>query len=122
MDFNIGQIQQALSVERLAGYALHGRAEPEEQLIRRYLWNVQLGEALYPVLHFTEIALRNRLHEALSRRAGREAWYEHFPLESREASAISDAKNLLQRRARPVTPGRLVAELHFGFWCSLFDV
>jgi hypothetical protein len=21
-----------------------------------------------------------------------------------------------------VTPGRLVAELHFGFWCSLFDV
>jgi hypothetical protein len=72
MDLNIGQIQQALSVERLAGYALHGRAEPEEQLIRRYLWNVQLGEALYPVLHFTEIALRNRLHEALSRRAGRE--------------------------------------------------
>lgn len=34
---------------------------------------------------------------------------------------IAEAKQTLQHQGKPIQPGRLIAELSFGFWTSLFD-
>jgi len=112
----------AMSSERLSGYHRKGQAESASHVLRRYLWNMQLSEALYPALNLLEVTLRNRLHTALNRHAGRDDWYTVIALEPREAAAIQDAIALLVRQGKPVTAGGVVAELSFGFWCSLFDV
>jgi hypothetical protein len=112
----------ALSTERLTGYQRTGRSETAEQILQRYLWNIQLCEALYPVLNLLEVTLRNTLHSALWQHTGNEDWYASFAFDQREAQAVQDAVNLLKRNRKPITPGAVVAEMSFGFWCSLFDV
>lgn len=112
----------ALSTERLTGYQRTGRSETAEHTLQRYLWNIQLCEALYPVLNLLEVTLRNTLHSALWQHTGHEDWYASFPFDQREALAIQDTVNLLKRNRKPVAPGAVVAEMSFGFWCSLFDV
>jgi len=112
----------ALSADRLTGYRRTGRSESAEHILQRYLWNIQLCEALYPVLNLLEVTLRNTLHSALWQHTGHEDWYATFPFDQREAQSIQDAVNLLKRNRKPVAPGAVVAEMSFGFWCSLFDV
>lgn len=68
----------ALSTERLTGYQRTGRSETAEHTLQRYLWNIQLCEALYPVLNLLEVTLRNTLHSALWQHTGHEDWYASF--------------------------------------------
>lgn len=112
----------ALSAERLTGYRHPGANEPDGQVLRRYLWNIQLCEALYPVLDLLEVTLRNALHAALSQRTGRADWYSVFALEQRESAAIQEAIKRLNDKGKTIVSGAVVAEMNFGFWCSLFDV
>ncbi len=112
----------ALSTERLTGYRRTGSSETAEHILQRYLWNIQLCEALYPVLNLLEVTLRNTLHSVLWQYTRREDWYAAFPFDQREVLVIQDAVNLLKRNRKPVAPGAVVAEMSFGFWCSLFDV
>lgn len=109
---------KAHSSDRLAGYGSDG-ATREEVLIR-YLWNTALGESLYPALQSLEVVLRNSIHFTAAEAFGTATWYENY-LIPRESSAIGEAKERLATRKKPITPGRVVAELHFGFWTSLFS-
>jgi hypothetical protein len=53
------------SNERLRAFAK--TADDKERIIlTRYLWNVALCEAYYPILHVLEIALRNAVFQAFS--------------------------------------------------------
>ena len=38
-----------------------------------------------------------------------------------EQNEIADAKRAIADRPKPVTPGRVVAELNFGFWVRMFS-
>lgn len=91
--------------------------EPDDMIMARYLWNVQLCEALYPSLNFIEIVLRNQVEAAISRHFG-EGWLseESSLLAAPEQSEIAKAKSKLKMPTR----GHLVAELSFGFWTGLF--
>src|SRR5689334_21061592 len=73
-----------VSAERIGSYR-RGGADDEEALAR-YLWNIALCEALYPSLHFLEIALRNAVFEAAAATyplastagaGGADCWLEH---------------------------------------------
>lgn len=117
------QLSQALSPERLAAYRLDS-SDQEADVIARYLWNVALGESLYPSLQCLEVALRNSLHEALSRAFGGPFWYDASSpiLRASELARIEEAKATLRRERKPIEPGRMIAELSFGFWTSLLDL
>jgi hypothetical protein len=67
-------LQVTLSADRLAPYR---RPLDQDDLdaAARYLWNVALCEALYPVLQAQEIALRNTLHNAISSLQGA-MWFD----------------------------------------------
>ncbi len=125
---SLAAVRHALSEERLAAYALP-QDHDEMDSVARYLWNVALASALLPSLHAVEITLRNNLFNA-SRKVIDESqlrfsevacWLDANPslLYEREFKAVQDAKDSIRRTKKPVTPGRLVSNLPFGFWVSL---
>jgi hypothetical protein len=110
---------EALSFDRLSVY---GQDNPGPGVVMaRYLWNIAVCESLYSPLQMCEVALRNAIHAAMSALYGQEKWYDAVELAAWGHSQIGDAKQKIARAGKPVTPGRVVAELHFGFWTSLFE-
>jgi hypothetical protein len=79
--------------------------------------------SLYAPLGYLEVAFRNSLHDALTASFGMATWYDCSPpwLLPREQDSVTAAKAELQKRSAPLEPGRLVAELSFGFWTSLLS-
>lgn len=119
------QIEQGFSSERLAAYAIpYGGAAPDPCVtLARYLLNMALCESLYSPLQLCEIALRNSIHRHASTLMGRSDWYDApgFPLTPWAAKEVTKAKTKITKAGKPVTAARVVAELQFGFWTSLFE-
>jgi hypothetical protein len=113
-------LKPALAAERLEAYR-QDQAEPHITLAR-YLWNMALCESLYSPLQMVEVGLRNALQRALENHFLTAQWYDKSAcyelLTKTQKSQISNAKENLQRLSKPVSPGRMVAELTFGFWTA----
>jgi hypothetical protein len=108
-----------ISSERLAAYLNHARGD-KWVAIRLYERNTEISEALYGVIQGLEVTLRNAIHNVLAKKLERADWYEAFSLQDSERKSIDEAKaNVIGRQATE-TPGRVVAELKFGFWVKLF--
>lgn len=90
-----------------------------------YPHNMRLAESMLPLLNVLEIALRNGIHQRLTILYGRPDWWEtwgsrpEFAWQCREVAA---APAKLARRKEAQTVDKIVAELTFGFWSSLFNV
>ena len=112
------RLQPGLSHERLAPY-LNERASPREAL-GLYAWNVALCESLYPCLNSIEIALRNAVHDTVSRDFGNENWFSHY-LQGKEKGNVSGVIQKLRKHGQTPTPGRIVSNLLFGFWVKLLS-
>jgi hypothetical protein len=113
-------LQVTLSVDRLAPYC---QTSDQDSLdtAARYLWNMALCEALYPVLQAQEIALRNTLHDAISKQYG-PMWFDRPGLlDAHAQNTVTSVRNDLAKEHKTITPGRIVAGLTFGFWTSLFN-
>lgn len=86
-----------------------------------YLWNLSLCSALYPVLQCLEVTYRNALDAALKSHRG-DRWYDDqtllLPNEWNKAQSV---KNSLTQQGKSNDPGRVVAELSFGFWVALYS-
>jgi hypothetical protein len=112
----INALERALSPERLSTYlaAAHGDHATALQL---YVWNTEASAALYGPLQALEIVVRNAFHRELAAVYGA-AWYDNpqVPLTPFARARVADAKDALRRAGRPLDPGRIVAELSFGFW------
>jgi len=113
-------LQGILAEERLDAYRQDG-ADPSLTLAR-YCQNMALCESLYPTLQFAEIALRNAIHHAFSERFGTSEWFDVINgIPDWQARKISEAKDNLLDEEKDVTPGRMVAEMSFGFWTGFFN-
>jgi hypothetical protein len=114
-------LERRLSVERLVPYRL-AADNNLARAIRLYEWNADIGAAFWASLGHVEVLLRNAMHTQLTRwsvgRHGDPRWYlDPDKLLSRPALAdIDDARRRASRNGTPETPGRVVAELGFGFW------
>ncbi len=111
-------LENALSAERLQPYlslAKHDR----RRAIRLYERNTALSQSLYGVLQGLEITLRNSFHSTLSAKLCTSAWYNSWPLAAPQADQLRRAGVSLLREGKPLDPGRIVAELPFGFWTGL---
>jgi len=111
-------LEKYLSPERLAPYYALARGDKWIG-IQLYERNTELSEALYGVIQGLEIALRNAIHNAMISRLGAADWYDHIVLYEFERESIEEAKQKIQERNLAVTPGRVIAELTFGFWVKL---
>ncbi|MGC1479214.1 MAG: hypothetical protein WA771_01820 [Chthoniobacterales bacterium] len=115
------EVEGNLHTERIDAYRQDGA--DEKTTLGRYLLNMALSGALYPTLQFSEIALRNAVHRELSARCGTDAWYDspQARLTYWQQDKLDEAKRTLSRLTKPLTPGRIVAELNFGFWTGFFN-
>ncbi len=115
------QIEGILHTERIDVYRRDGA--DRKLTLARYMLNMALSESLYPSLQFAEIALRNEVHRELADHCGTDAWYDSpaARLTPWQQDKVAEAKATLQRNRKPLTAGRIVAELTFGFWTGFFN-
>jgi hypothetical protein len=112
-----------LSMERLSSFQ-ENHEELLEETLKNYLWNIELCESLYPALNFLEVALRNRIHVALSSHFG-EYWLLETGaspcLRTREQEDVQKVRDRIHKSGKKITPGRVVAGLNLGFWLFLLS-
>lgn len=113
-------LRSAISSERLDAYR-RSHNDTDVDVIARYLWNTALSEALYPAIQGLEVALRNGIHNVATDAYATAFWFDLTIIHQREADKVADAKTALRNQGKPLEAGRIVAELNFGFWTSLFD-
>lgn len=121
MQEKLKEIYGCLSIQRMSKYQCVGVAP-----LDLYKWNVALCEALYPLLHTIEIAMRNRLDIEIGKLLNDENWLlnrnerilerlnEHW--QQKIDHYIRDL-----RKKGKLDEGHLVAELSFGFWTALLS-
>jgi hypothetical protein len=113
----------ALSESRFATYLAAGGSD-EVKAIALYGWNARLSAALILPAHFAEVATRNAVADALALvyRDARWPWNPTFEnsMPSPAGSAYSPRRDLIRTRNREPTTGKVIAELKFAFWQSMF--
>lgn len=112
-------LTKAVSVDRLTTYRA-GAGTTGIDPLALYVWDRDLAAAFLADIAIIEAALRNAMHAALTRRFGRPDWHAtDIGLDDRSQAAISTAWTRLRADRR--TPGRIVAQLMFGFWRGLLE-
>lgn len=120
---DMSRVATALSAERLAPYLRVTNGELAGA-IRLYEWNLAVSGAFYEALGVLEVVLRNAVCEQLVAHHGTQVghWYDD-PLgvfSDRAADDIAAARKRVAKMGRGESPGRVIAELNFGFWTFLF--
>lgn len=117
-------IEKIISKERLEPYLRHHKND-FEKAISHYKSNILISEAFYPLLAILEIGLRNSIDYQLTKRFNDKQWYENIEfvrIASRfQIDRISEARTNIMSEKKEITSGRIISELSFGFWTSLFD-
>jgi hypothetical protein len=116
---DIEWLRLCISPERLKPYYVKARGE-DFVAFQLYIRNSRLSASLFEVIQALEVGLRNRVHVRMTERLGTEEWWDSLPLFKDELNDIAKAQNNISSRLAEVRPGRVVAELNFGFWVKLF--
>jgi hypothetical protein len=116
---DVTPIIAALSPERLASYG-RATADDDAAAVRLYAWNLAASGALYEALSVAEVVLRNALSAQLTVHHGDLPghWYDdpRDVLTEEAHTDIAVARARVRKKCHPETPGRVAAELGFGFW------
>jgi hypothetical protein len=116
-------IRGALSEPRFATY-LAAAGGDEIRAVALYGWNARVSAALMLPAHFAEVATRNAVAEALEAVYDdvRWPWNPTFErsLPNSSGKAYSPRRDLARTRGQQPTTGKVIAELKFAFWQSMF--
>jgi hypothetical protein len=110
---------RCISRERLQPYLVKARGD-EWVAFHLYIRNTDLSGALFGLVQTLEVGLRNIVHQCMTDAFGTEEWWFKLPLHDAELNDIAEAQKNISARLKEVRPGRIVAELGFGFWVKLF--
>ena len=117
-------LERIISKERLEPYLKHHKND-FDKAIAHYKSNIFISEAFYPMLAILEIGLRNSIDYQLSKHFNDKQWYDNIEfvkIASRfQINRISEARTNIMSEKKEITSGRIISELSFGFWTSLFD-
>jgi len=116
----ITDMQTILSAPRFATY-LRESSGDHEKAMALYCWNIKISSALFFMIHFSDLALRNGIVEVLEKEFGQN-WYLNrgfcYTLPN-NVGKYKPKDDLKQKAARLPTAGKVVAELKNIFWESL---
>lgn len=117
------KINQLLSSKRFDTY-LKRCENNTDNALHYYVANSKVAEATYWSLQAFEVALRNKIHAALSHHFQSVEWYNVW-LASEDFtdfhSKIIETKNILKLRNEPINPDKMIAEFMLGFWIKMFN-
>ena len=112
-------LERLLSEKRLDTYYKMFNSN-KSKAIEYYKLNTKVSEACYPMLANLEIALRNSVHQSFVVRFNTVNWFETIEHQDL-ADQIKIAKSKITRNRQQLSCNKIVAELTFGFWTSLFN-
>jgi hypothetical protein len=92
----------------------------KEKAIDYYKYNIQISEALYPVLSICEVAMRNAIHKSCSKHFGKANWIDDIK-DSDIERQIDKTRDKVKAMYRTEDVDAVIAELTFGFWTALFN-
>lgn len=121
------QLEKAISVSRLKTYRANCKSSNEE-ILGKYIWNVQLSENFYFLLKNLEISLRNSIYNSYKNSYPERSLF-YINKEDRytrkEFHAIGSWKmikvvkyNLIEEK-KEFSDERIISQLNFGFWTKL---
>lgn len=116
-------IKNALAAARLGTYETATKAVPVlNGALALYAWNAQVSAAMMAPLHVCEVVVRNAVSDALTAVYGPDwPWSQVFtrslPHPTQGYSARGD---LIKIRAAQPTTGKVIPELKFVFWQTMF--
>lgn len=115
-----------LSEPRLAVYKIASDGKLSGAL-RLYAWNLEISNAFFSCIHYFEVGLRNEMDSNLSQYAAAQgasdSWFEPSAglLAGGSPNKVKQAKNRVTDSGKPLSHGRVIAELPLGFWWTLLD-
>jgi hypothetical protein len=116
----IADLERPISRVRLENYRPANGSDLD--MVVNYFYNLERSEALYPTLQAFEIALGNSIHLTLKDHFQTDDWFDRRGfLPAWQRSQISAARATLLKEKKAHDADRIVAELHFGFWHSMFN-
>lgn len=119
---DISKITENISIDRLSSYK-YDNNDSIDLIFSRYIYNVQTSKSFYPVIAALEVALRNRLYNAVAKLKGQNWLLEEINnqniLSENERNILLEAYNKLKRKHSNPSSGAIIAELTFGFWVNL---
>lgn len=122
----LGQVGATLTQPRLSKY-LHVTGNNMQQALRLYVMNAKVSAAVMTDLHYIEVALRNKFDRELESKYGSE-WFKSTAFLAQvdgrcQAILLKAQKDAAKHwpKGKAVPPGKVIAELTFGFWLQLTD-
>jgi hypothetical protein len=116
-------IKDALSSPRIGTYEAATTGTPQLQsALALYAWNAQVSASMLAPLHFCEVVIRNAVADAIAAAHGPQwPWDAGFLRSLPDTSAgYKPRKDLLSARAGKTTTGKVIPELKFMFWQTIF--
>ena len=110
----------AISQDRLSYYLSKSSGNLHEAL-GHYTQNLRFSSDLYQWLALAEVVLRNALIKSISSQVFTSAEFDPFlhiwqDLRPEERADYERATSRVISKSRETSPGRVIAELNFGFW------
>ena len=112
-------LEKLLSAKRIETYYKLFKSD-KTKAIEYYQLNTKISEAFYPMLANLEIVLRNSVHQSFSIRFKTENWFEILDFQEL-VNQVNIAKSKITKNRQQLSCDKIVAELTFGFWTSLFN-
>ncbi|MBO5579226.1 MAG: Abi family protein [Prevotella sp.] len=137
---NYRKFAKIYSYSRISRYlkAAKGNKKMAQEM---YYANARIARSFQPLISFFEVILRNQLHYAIANHYGDVQWMINQKKGFMSAPSlihknkkggnlvvndflkreIEKAEKTLMDKGHNITAGRVIAELNFGFWNSLFE-
>lgn len=121
---NNSAVRAALSEPRFSTY-LAATGNDEAKAVALYGWNARVAAALMLPAHFAEVCTRNAASEAIERVYGPDWPWDHgfrtsLPNPPQAARTYNPRRDLINTASRQPSTGKVIAELKFAFWPSMF--
>lgn len=91
--------------------------------LNEYIYNIKLSETFYPALSLLEVALRNRICNAVEKLLCKDWLVKELNnqniLGDKEYTKLIETANKIKKSGKQITNDRLISELTFGFWVHL---
>ncbi len=111
---------EVISQKRADAYRL-SRDDDNASILERYINNIKVSEAFYPLLDFFEISLRNRINDVFVEDYGDDWLLDNDFFDDETQNAVQEVVDRLIKKRKSAINYRLVAELNFGFWSNMFN-
>lgn len=123
---SLSHVVATLTRTRLSKY-LRVTSDNIHQALRLYVLNTKVSAAVMTDLHYIEVALRNKFDRELGTKFGLE-WFKDAGflalVDGRSKAILSKAQKDAAKhwpKGKALPPGKVIAELTFGFWLQLTD-